>query len=82
MTDVPNLVSELSQCITTSMSVQDILTLANEMQGMNTEEIVSVGAPGTSQMIDGASYVVIDEAAWQEMMRQIEAGEDPTGIAR
>ena len=36
--------------------------------------------PSSTAMIDGISYVITDDAAWAEMMKVVDAGEDPATL--
>ena len=86
-----NTVTALADMVTTDMDVSEIVSLATQFRGMDTENDVMTGlAPTESQYIDGAWYEVVDEESWQTMMERVDEGlspysstdEDPTyGIA-
>lgn len=81
-TDPTKLVSVVNSCadmIITDMSVTDIAALVNEMRGMNTDTgIYTAYVPSVPQSVDGVSYVVADWDTLDEMMKVIDAGEDPS----
>ncbi len=83
-TDPTKLVSVVNSCadmIITDMSVTDIATLANEMRGMDTETgIYTAYVPSVPQNVDGVSYVVADWDELDQMMKVIDAGEDPSSF--
>lgn len=77
-----SLVDQLSQMVITDLGVQDIVSLVNSMRGMDTDAIYSANLPswaGEDTMINGQSYVFVDEDALVEMMDRVKAGEDPQG---
>lgn len=83
-TDPTKLVGVVNSCadmVITDMSVTDIATLANEMRGMDTESgIYTAYVPSVPQTVDGVSYVVADWDELDQMMKVIDAGEDPSGF--
>lgn len=83
-TDPTKLLGVVNSCadmIITDMSVTDIAGLANEMRGMDTQEgIYTAFVPSAPQNVDGVSYVVADWDTLDEMMKVIDAGEDPSGF--
>lgn len=81
-TKIVGLVNSLSDMLTTDMSVEDIVATFNAMRGMNVDDIYSANLPSyadDSTMIDGVSYVFVYEDDLREMMKRVEAGEDPKG---
>lgn len=72
-------VESLAGYITTDMSVQDILSLANSMRGMDMDtDFYTAVNPTTSEYIDDVWWEVMDEAAWQEMISRVDQGLPPT----
>ena len=68
--------------VVTDLSVQDIVSLANAMRGMDTDNMWSANLPswaGEDTYIDGQSYVFVYEDKLKEMMERVDAGEDPQG---
>ena len=81
-TKIFDLVNSLSDMIITDMSVQDIVSTVNAMRGMNVDGMYSANLPsyaGENTMIDGVSYVFVYEDDLKEMMKRVDAGEDPKG---
>ena len=76
--DLPTMMSTveaLSKHVVTDMSVTDILTLANNMRGMDmSADFYTAVNPTTSQMIDDIWWEVMDEAAWRTMLSRIDQG--------
>ena len=73
-----NTISSMAGYITTDFNVEDIVSIATQMQGMDTDEdIYSAMNPTTSTMIDGIYYEICDTAAWQEMMKRVDEGLPP-----
>ena len=78
-TNLLSLVESISEMVVTDLSISDIISLANAMRGMDTDEIYSANVPSTTAMIDGISYVIADEDELEAMMERVDAGEDPQG---
>ncbi|MDY4042011.1 MAG: LCP family protein [Collinsella sp.] len=82
ITQIPTLLSSLSDMLITTMDVDDIVGVITAMKGMDTANIWSANLPSYSDdttYIDGKSYVFVYEDALQEMMERMEAGENPGG---
>ena len=82
ITRLPGVIESLSDMVVTDLSVQDIVSLANAMRGMDTEGMWSANLPswaGEDTYIDGQSYVFVYEDELKEMMERVDAGEDPQG---
>lgn len=82
ITRLPGVIESLSDMVVTDLSVQDIVSLANAMRGMDTEGMWSANLPswaGEDTYIDGQSYVFVYEDKLKEMMERVDAGEDPQG---
>ena len=74
------IIDSVSDMVVTDLSIQDIVSLANAMRGMNTDEIWTANIPsyaGASTMINGQSYVFVYEDKLEEMMERVDAGENP-----
>lgn len=68
----------ISKCITTDMSVTDIVAVAQSMHGMNAaEDIYSGVIPAPSAMIGDTWYDLVDEEEWKAMMARVDAGLPP-----
>lgn len=80
-TKIVNLVDATADVISTDLSVTDIVTLASEMVGMDTEnDIYTAYIPSEPKDVNGVAYVVADWDALAEMMKVIDAGEDPSSF--
>lgn len=76
-------VEELSKVVITTLGVQDIVSVANAMRGMDVENDMYVAnvpsyADETTN-VNGVSYVFVYEDKLAEMMRRLDAGENPEG---
>lgn len=76
-------VEELSKVVITTLGVQDIVSVANAMRGMDVENDMYVAnvpsyADETTN-VNGVSYVFVYEDKLAEMMQRLEAGENPEG---
>lgn len=82
ITRLPGVIESLSDMVVTDLGVQDIVSLANAMRGMDTDNMWSANLPswaGEDTYIDGQSYVFVYEDKLKEMMERVDAGEDPRG---
>lgn len=76
-------VEELSKVVITTLGVQDIVSVANAMRGMDVENDMYVAnvpsyADETTN-VNGVSYVFVHEDKLAEMMQRLDAGENPEG---
>lgn len=81
-TKIVGLVNSLSDMLTTDMTVEDIVSTFNAMRGMDVDGIYSANLPSyadASTTVDGVSYVFVYEDDLKEMMKRVDAGEDPKG---
>lgn len=74
-------VEELSKVVITTLGVQDIVSVANAMRGMDVENDMYVAnvpsyADETTN-VNGVSYVFVYEDKLAEMMQRLDAGENP-----
>lgn len=76
-------VEELSKVVITTLSVQDIVSVANAMRGMDVENDMYVAnVPSYADettYVNGVSYVFVYKDKLAEMMRRLDAGENPEG---
>lgn len=73
-----NTISSMAGYITTDFNVEDIVSIATQMQGMDTDEdIYSAMNPTIPTQIDGIWYEVCDTAGWQLMMERVDEGLPP-----
>ncbi|MDR2713968.1 MAG: LCP family protein [Coriobacteriales bacterium] len=75
--DMPGIVETLAECVRTDLSVTDAIDLLLKMRGLNTDEMHMATAPSHSSFESGASYVVLEEEAFAEMMSRIKQGLSP-----
>lgn len=82
VTTVPGLMNQLADMVKTSLSVSDIVSLINAMHGMDVNGMYSANIPswaGSDTYINGQSFVFVYEDELAEMMKRVNAGEDPQG---
>ena len=76
-------VEELSKVVITTLGVQDIVSVANAMRGMDVENDMYVAnVPSYADettCVNGVSYVFVYEDKLAEMMQRLDAGENPEG---
>lgn len=76
------IIESLSQMVSTTLSVQDILSVASAMRGMNVDSMYVANVPSYANettTINGQSYVFVDDVKLAEMMEKVDAGENPMG---
>lgn len=75
---IANTATAISKCITTDMSVSDIVAIAQSMQGMNAaEDIYSGVIPAPSALLGDTYYDLVEEEEWKAMMKRVDAGMPP-----
>jgi len=79
-TEYPGLLMKVSECMTTDLSVQELLGLAQAFTDEPEMKMYSAMVPSTTEEIDGVSYVITDEAAFAEMMKLIDSGKNPAKL--
>lgn len=79
-TRLPGVVEAASKCVTTDLTLTQILDLAMQFRDEGGLTIYSAMLPSFTQNIGGVSYVINDAEATKEMMALVEAGEDPSSI--
>lgn len=82
-TTVMGTVEELSKVVMTTLSPQDIISVASAMRGMDVaNDMYVANVPSYSDestYINGVSYVFVYEDRLAEMMEKVNAGENPEG---
>lgn len=74
-----NTIDALSQYVTTDMTVQDILALAQSMRGMSMEDdFYTAICPTVSDYSNGIWWEILQRHQWEEMMERIDKGLSPT----
>lgn len=77
--EIPGLVSQLAQSISTDLSVPDIASYALEIQRAGSPlQVYSAAAPSYALNQGGVSYVATMYDEWREMMQRVDAGLDPS----
>ncbi|MCI2241437.1 LCP family protein [Adlercreutzia faecimuris] len=79
-TQLPAVVEAGAKCVTTDLTIAQVLDLALQFRDAGDLVIYSAMLPSFTQNIGGVSYVINDAEATAEMMALVEAGEDPSGI--
>lgn len=82
ITNVMGTVESLSEIVTTTLSVQDIISVVNAMRGMDVSGMYVTTLPswaGEDTYVNGQSYVFVYEDKLAAMMERVDAGEDPQG---
>lgn len=77
---LPGVVEAAASCVTTDLTLTQILDLALQFRDEGGLTIYSAMLPSFTQSIGGVSYVINDAEATAEMMALVEAGEDPSEI--
>ena len=74
--ELPGLIGQLANCITTDLSVTDIVGYAQEFLGKELT-VYSAICPSYTLNQDGVSYVATMFNEWKRMMQLVDAGLDP-----
>ena len=80
VTDLPGVIQSAARCVTTDLSVSDIISLAEQFKDEGELIVYSAMGPSTTGYVDEVSYVFTDKTALAEMMKIVEEGGDPSGI--
>ena len=76
---IASTVEALSHYVTTDFEVSEIVSLAQDMRGMDTSsDIYTAMEPTTSEYINNTWYEKLDKTAWQKMMQRVDQGLPPT----
>ncbi len=80
-TQLPDVINAASGCVSTDLSVNDILSLAQQLRGGEGDlTIYSATLPSTTATVDGISYVIADTEGIKEMMKVFNEGGDPSTV--
>ncbi|NHM13443.1 LCP family protein [Xiamenia xianingshaonis] len=79
VTELPGVIDKAAACVSTDLTVQDIITLAQYFSEGDLT-MYSAMVPSYTQMIGDVSYVINDEEKTKEMMEVVDAGGDPSEI--
>lgn len=77
---LPGLVGNMGGMLGTTMRMYSILPLLVRLK-LGSPTIYQATVPSTTDMIDGVSYVIADEAGLAQMMKVIDAGGDPATLS-
>lgn len=71
-------IQSLADSVTTDMKVDEIISVAQSMRGMDSsKDIYTATMPTTSQYINGGWYEIINETDWKQMVTRMDIGESP-----
>ena len=74
--ELPGVVSDIAECVTTDYSVTELVELATEFYGQDLT-FYSASCPSYTYNSGGVSYVATMYDEWREMMQRVDAGLDP-----
>lgn len=77
--EIPGLVSQLANCVSTDLPLTDIVSYAMELRESGNVTLYSAAVPSYALESDGVSYVATMYDEWKEMMRRTDAGLNPSG---
>ncbi len=80
VTELPGVIEAAAQCVTTDLSVTDIISLAQQFKDDGDLVMYSAMVPSVAQYVNGVSYVFTDTEQLAKMMQVVEEGGDPSGI--
>ena len=80
VTELPGVIQSAAQSVTTDLSVNDIISLAQQFRDDGELTIYSAMLPSYTQYINEVSYVINDAEKTKEMMKVVDEGGDPSGI--
>ena len=78
ITQLPSVIEKASSSVTTDLSIADIISLAEQFKDEGDLVVYNAMVPSYTQDIGGVSYVINDAEMTAEMMKVVEAGEDPS----
>lgn len=73
----PGIIESISACVGTDCSSGQLLWMALQLWGMDTDDMYTAVVPSYTDTIDGVSYVVAYDDDWSTMMNRVEQGLDP-----
>ncbi len=80
LTQMPTIIEKASKCVTTDLSITDIIQLAELFKDKDDIIMYSAMLPSETAMIGGVSYVINNAEATKAMMELVDAGEDPSTL--
>ena len=80
--DMVNAIDTIANYIDTDFSLDQIVSLAMAMRGIDMDtSVYSTMNPTEPEVIDGTYYEITDEDAWEAIMEAVDAGEKPPSDA-
>lgn len=79
--DMAGYIGEIANCLTTDLSVQDALDLAQQFREAGAPTMYSTICPSYSREVEGVSYVCPMFDEWRMLMQRVDAGLDPNDEA-
>lgn len=80
VTELPGVIQKAAECVTTDLSVNDILGLATQFKEFDKLVMYSAMVPSSTGYVGEISYVFADEVALKQMMQLVETGQDPSVV--
>ena len=80
VTELPGVIEAAAKCVTTDLTVTDILGLAQQFKGKGKLTVYSAMVPSYTDWINDISWVINDKDMTREMMKVVKAGDDPSEI--
>ncbi len=74
---IMNSVTQIAEMTTTNMDIGELTGIATSMRGMQEGDIHTYSLPSDLAMVDGISYVVVDEYQAKELIAALNAGQYP-----
>lgn len=81
VTQLPSIISAAAHAVSTDLSLQDIIAMAQQFRNTGALTIYSATVPSSTGSIGDVSYVFASKKSLAEMMRLVEAGKDPAEFA-
>ena len=79
-TEYPGLLMKVSESMNTDFTVQELLGLAQAFTDEPKLKMFSAMVPSTTADVDGVSYVITDQEKFDEMMKLVNKGKDPSKV--
>lgn len=76
-TNYPSILTKATKCFSTDLELDELVTLATKMQGMDKDGFYSGMCPSTTGTVDGVSYTFSYINQWKLLMQKADAGEKP-----
>lgn len=77
LTSIPGIIEAALNCVTTDLTVTEIVGLAQQFARADEVTIYSCMVPSFSKTINGISFVIVDEAQTEKMLEVFKEGGDP-----